>query len=81
MQMLRVATFAGLLMYILGRFVMYRSSVTWANYVGLVALMGAEYMSYRWIALAAAPKYDETGKLEDGGMDLFAGGIVSYAHD
>ena len=79
--MLRLVTIGGLLLYILGRFVMYKSSITWMNYVGLVALMSAEYMSYRWIALAATPKYDESGKLVDGGMDLFQGGTVSYAHD
>jgi hypothetical protein len=80
-QKLRTVALVGLLLYIFGRFGWYKSSVTWLNYVGLVMLASIEYMSYRWIALAAAPKYDAEGKLEDGGMDLFSGGTVSYAHD
>ncbi|BBN17117.1 hypothetical protein MPTK1_7g12130 [Marchantia polymorpha subsp. ruderalis] len=67
--------------YILGRIVIFNSSVTWKHYIGMIATSGVYHVTYNWIKDLSLPTYDDKGELTDGGFDLKSPGLCSYLHD
>ncbi|KFM23189.1 Transmembrane protein 208-like protein [Auxenochlorella protothecoides] len=63
------------------RFLLRRSTVTWTSYaaLGLTSLVYA--ICYPGIATALAPHYSPSGELVYAGADLAQGGVLSYYHD
>ncbi|KAL2603171.1 hypothetical protein R1flu_025951 [Riccia fluitans] len=81
MRFLQILVLAANGVYILGRVVIFSSSVTWKHYVGMMLTSGAYQLSYNWIKDLSLPTYDDKGDLTDGGYDLKTPGLCSYLHD
>lgn len=60
---------------------MFRASSRWWHYPLFAMTAGAAWFCYTSLAFIAAPSYDASGALEDGGADLSIGGMSSYYHD
>lgn len=67
--------------YILIRMIIFRSSISWKHWVGLVVTSLAYAIPYQQLANMAKPTYSDDGELTDGGFDMSTGGVCGYLHD
>ena len=56
----------------------FHSSFTWKNWVGLLLTSVAYFFPYQQLAQMAKPAYADDGDLFDGGFDMSTGGICGY---
>ncbi|KAJ7529234.1 hypothetical protein O6H91_15G040600 [Diphasiastrum complanatum] len=80
-RMLRYIILITNVFYVLVRLVIFRSSVSWTHYFGLLLTSGAYKLSYDQLAGMAKASYDDNGELIDGGFDMSTGGLCEYLHD
>lgn len=67
--------------YVLARMIIFYSSFTWKNWVGLILTSLAYAFCYKQLASMAKPSYTDDGELIDGGFDMNTGGVCGYLHD
>ncbi|XP_019177778.1 PREDICTED: transmembrane protein 208-like [Ipomoea nil] len=67
--------------YMLVRFGIFYSSLSWMHWVGLVFTSVAYILPYQQLAAMAKPSYGDDGELFDGGYDMSTGGVCGYLHD
>lgn len=58
----------------------FRSTFTWKNWVGLCVTSIAYLIPYQQLAKMAAPAYADNGELFDGGSDMSTGGVCGYVY-
>ncbi|RAL37310.1 unnamed protein product [Cuscuta campestris] len=68
-------------LYLLVRFGIFYSSLSWMHWVGLVFTSAAYFLPYQQLAAMAKPSYGDDGDLIDGGYDMSTGGVCGYLHD
>ncbi|RWR91311.1 transmembrane protein 208 [Cinnamomum micranthum f. kanehirae] len=67
--------------YVVVRMLVFHSTFTWKNWVGLCVTSIAYLIPYQQLAKMAAPAYADNGELFDGGSDMGTGGVCGYLHD
>nr|GMC58382.1 transmembrane protein 208 homolog [Ipomoea batatas] len=67
--------------YLLVRFGIFYSSISWMHWVGLVFTSVAYTLPYQQLAAMAKPSYGDDGELIDGGYDMSTAGVCGYLHD
>lgn len=64
--------------YVLVRLVIFHSTFTWKNWIGLLVTSIAYGLPYKQLESMARPAYSDDGELLDGGYDMTTGGICGY---
>ncbi|CAH9072276.1 unnamed protein product [Cuscuta europaea] len=67
--------------YLLVRFGIFYSSLSWMHGVGLLFTSIAYFLPYQQLTTMAKPSYGSDGELLDGGYDMSTGGVCGYLHD
>ncbi|CAH9109745.1 unnamed protein product [Cuscuta europaea] len=67
--------------YLLVRFGIFYSSLSWMHGGGLVFTSIAYFLPYQQLTAMAKPSYGSDGELLDGGYDMSTGGVCGYLHD
>ena len=70
-----------IVVFALVRLVLYRATARWWHCGLFATAAGSGWFCYSSLAFIAAPAYDSSGALIDGGADLSIGGMSSYYHD
>lgn len=80
LQTLKLVVLAASVFYAVVRLWLFRSTVTWWHWAGVLLTVAVHAVCYTFISHAGTPVYDQAGELVDGGADLDKG-MVSYYHD
>eukprot|EP00252_Welwitschia_mirabilis_P013513 TRINITY_DN29718_c0_g1_i1.p1 TRINITY_DN29718_c0_g1~~TRINITY_DN29718_c0_g1_i1.p1 ORF type:complete len:172 (-),score=32.69 TRINITY_DN29718_c0_g1_i1:494-1009(-) len=67
--------------YVFLRILVMHSSFSWKHGIGFLLTSAAYAVPYLQLSSMAAPTYDGSGDLLDGGFDMNTGGICGYLHD
>ena len=81
LQNLRYALIVGMATFVIVRSILFSASTSRWHWIGFVLTSLVAYMTYSGIAGFAAPIYDSSGELVDGGADLSMKGMCGYYHD